>query len=100
MSYVLFDKESTRMIGDSYRTMAAAKAAVTRRARKWAQVPANLAHPEQDPRVRIGIAERDHYVKNIERMVTRKNLMTGELYQESVNTPAYMSPAFESYWTM
>jgi len=33
-------------------------------------------------------------------MVTRKNLMTGKEYQERYDTPAYMSPARESFWSM
>lgn len=34
------------------------------------------------------------------RMVTRKNLMTGEEYQERADTPVYLSPAYETYWCM
>ena len=34
------------------------------------------------------------------RMVERTNLMTGEKYQEDVNTPNFCSPASESFWSM
>ena len=34
------------------------------------------------------------------RMVERVNLMTGEKYQEDVNTPNFCSPASESFWSM
>ena len=35
-----------------------------------------------------------------ETYVTRKNLMTGNEFQERYDTPRYCSPAFESYWSM
>ncbi len=34
------------------------------------------------------------------RMVVRTNLMTGQEYQEDVNTPRFCSPASESFWSM
>ena len=34
------------------------------------------------------------------RQVTRKNLMSGQEFQEDVNTPYFCSPASESYWSM
>lgn len=34
------------------------------------------------------------------RMVERTNLMTGQKYQEDVNTPRFCSPASESFWSM
>ena len=38
--------------------------------------------------------------KSIEaKMVTRKNLMTGE-YQEAADTPLHLSPASDTYWSM
>ena len=99
MSYVLFNRESSRLIGKCYRTYPAAKAAVTRMHKKWAQDPANLQNLDNDPRFTVGIAEINHYQENIERMVTRRNLISGEEYQESVNTPLHMSPASETYWS-
>ena len=35
-----------------------------------------------------------------ETFVTRKNLMSGELYQERYDTPSYCSPSCASYWSM
>jgi hypothetical protein len=32
-------------------------------------------------------------------MVTRVNLMSGKEYQERRDTPVYLSPARESYWS-
>lgn len=52
-------------------------------------------------------ADRDNYVvmteeeySMVEPMVERKNMMTGKKFMESINTPNYMSPACESYWSM
>lgn len=33
-------------------------------------------------------------------IVTRKNLMSGTEYQERRDTPAFMSPSCETYWSM
>ena len=38
--------------------------------------------------------------KKVEPMVERVNMMSGKPYKESINTPAFMSPACESYWSM
>lgn len=36
----------------------------------------------------------------VPKMVTRRNLMTGQEYQEPEDTPGYLSPASEAYWSM
>ena len=46
------------------------------------------------------VAESMDFHKNIEKMVTRVNLMSKKEYEERANTPIYCSPAFESYWSM
>ena len=33
-------------------------------------------------------------------MVERTNIMTGKKYMEKRNTPAFLSPACETYWSM
>jgi hypothetical protein len=35
-----------------------------------------------------------------EDMVERTNIMTGKKYMEKRNTPAFLSPACETYWSM
>ena len=35
----------------------------------------------------------------IEPMVEKTNMMTGNKFQESINTPHYLSPSSESYWS-
>lgn len=46
------------------------------------------------------IAEAGDFHDNIEKMVTRVNLMSRKEYEERANTPRYCSPASESYWSM
>lgn len=35
-----------------------------------------------------------------ETFVTKKNFISGEEYQESIDTPYYCSPSSETYWSM
>lgn len=46
------------------------------------------------------IAEAGDFHENIEKMVTRINLMSKKEYKERANTPISCSPAFETYWSM
>ena len=46
------------------------------------------------------IADATDFHDNIEKMVTRINMMSKKEYQERANTPIYCSPAYESYWSM
>jgi hypothetical protein len=46
------------------------------------------------------IADATDFHDNIEKMVTRVNLMSQKEFEERANTPIYCSPAFESYWSM
>ena len=79
-----------------YAGMSAARAALTRFCKMSGLMPSDPLYPQYV----YGIAEIEHYYAKIERTVTRKNLMSGIEYQESVNTPNYCSPASESYWSM
>jgi hypothetical protein len=56
---------------------------------------------------RTHLAQRDNFVimtadeySMVEPMVERTNMMSGKKFMESINTPGYMSPASESYWSM
>jgi hypothetical protein len=89
MAYVVYHKESTRIArkanGDEFfATEPAAKRHITR-----------FLNAEE-----YAVAEYTYYQDNIERQVERVNLMSGKTYTESVNTPGYMSPASEAYWSM
>ena len=89
MMYVVYNKQTTRLVkkanGDEFfSTSANAKRHVTR----------YLDHDA------YGIAAYDTYRDSIEAKVERVNLMSGQKYMESINTPNYMSPASEAYWQM
>lgn len=63
----------------------------------------NNLHPTSDPTQddRFCVSDYDAYhAANPVKMVTRINLMTGLPYEEAEDTPVYMSPAYESYWSM
>ena len=81
----------------SYKTMPAAKAALTRMSKRYR---ADLLESVNDPLYRYGIAEAGYFHKNIEKSRTVKNMMTDADIVESVNTPGYMSPRSEAYWSM
>jgi hypothetical protein len=70
----------------AYKTFGAARATRTRLCRKagWSVD-------------QLSIVDTKHYKP---KMVTRKNLMTGQEYQEDVNTPNFCSPSSESFWSM
>jgi hypothetical protein len=55
---------------------------------------------ETQPEKEWAVTDTENYYANVERQVERKNLMSGLPFMESINTPHYCSPAFESYWTM
>ena len=109
--FYIYEKTSTYIMGklnkrdglvrpdhrQSYKTMAAAKAALTRMSKRYR---ADMLDSVNDPVFRYGIAEAEYFHKTIEKSRTRKNMMNGAEYTESVNTPGYMSPASESYWSM
>jgi hypothetical protein len=100
MGYVIYDKATTRIKGklDGYKTAAAAKRALTlmEKARR-----AGGDHNWENHCKRLfAIAEDRYFYGRIQKTVTRTNLMTGAEYEESVNTPIYMSPASETYWSM
>lgn len=112
--FYIYEKSSTYIMGklnkrdgtvrpdhrQSYKTMPAAKAALTRMSKRYR---ADLLDSVNDPQFRYGIAEAEYFHKSIEKSVKRKTLDIGygsREYMETVNTPNYMSPASETYWSM
>lgn len=95
MAYVIYNKETTKTVRakaygkEFYATEAAAKAALTRLAKKGKIVAEDHA-----------VAGLVYFRDNIEKTHQVRNLMTGELVTESVNTPHYCSVASETYWSM
>jgi hypothetical protein len=47
-----------------------------------------------------GVAHVDHYRSRVVHMVEQTNMMTGKKYMEASNTPGFMSPSSEAYWSM
>ena len=109
--YYIYEKSSTYIMGKMdkrtgevrpdhrqyYKTMPAAKAALTKMSKRYR---ADLLEAVNDPMFRFGIAEVGQFHKHIEASRKAKNMMSGEWFVEPINTPAYMSPARESYWSM
>ena len=82
----------------SYKTMAAAKAALTRMSKRHR---ADMLATVNDPVYRYGIAEAGHFHSTIEYQVERTNMMDQTIkFMEPINTPNYMSPSSEAYWSM
>jgi len=109
--FYIYEKESTLIMGklntrtgevrpdhrQVYKTMPAAKAALTRMSKRHR---ADMLDTVNDPVFRYGIAEAYYFHTFIEKSRTRTNMMSKEQYTEAVNTPNYMSPASEAYWSM
>ena len=109
--FYIYEKSSTYIMGkvnkwdglvrpdhrQSYKTMAAAKAALTRMSKRHR---ADMLETVNDPVFRYGIAEAEYFHSYIEKSRTVKNMMTDADIVESVNTPGYMSPRSEAYWSM
>ena len=115
MEYVLYNKRTSAIVEirrshsyfrkTTYKSLAAAKAAVTRESKAWFNRNVtncklgDIVDFTQDPQFLYGIADVDYYLENIEKDVERTNYMTGEKFMESVNTPYYASPRSETYWS-
>lgn len=100
MSYVVYETDTTRIVGintTDYSTEAAAKSARTRMLK---MKPRKYSGRRQYQPEDLAVAELGFYRKNIEKMVERVNLMSGKKFIESVNTPYYCSPSSETYWSM
>ena len=109
--FYIYEKTSTLIMGKmdqrtgevrpdhskAYKTMPAAQAALTRMSKRYR---ADLLETVNDPQYRFGVAEANYFHTSIEKSRTVKNMMNGAPIQETVNTPGYMSPRSEAYWSM
>ena len=109
--FYIYEKSSTYIMGklntrtgevrpdhrQAYKTMAAAKAALTRMSKRYR---ADLLESVNDPLFRYGIAEAGYFHKTIEKLVKKRNLITDEEFMEPANRPMHCSPSSESYWSM
>lgn len=102
MTVYVYDKRSTAIVR-GYKTFPAAQAAVTRAHKKYARAfpyqPGSNVE-DDDPLYWMALAEAQYYHLMIEQRVTKRNLMTGEEFTQSVNTPRSCDPSSELYWSM
>ena len=107
--YYIYELSSTYIMGKpdrngvtrpdhrkSYKTLGAAEAALTRICKAENLFPSDPNYA----RFRYGIAASAFFHQNIEKSRTVKSMMNGEKFSQPVNTPAHMSPASETYWSM
>jgi general stress protein 26 len=114
MSYYVYNKESSKIakgkknrnyLDHEYATLAAAKAAVTRMDKKWLAkefYEEGIDSPNR-PIFKYAIAEAAYYHEHIEKFEVTYSMYDKERknpIRQSVNTPAYMDPGCESYWSM
>lgn len=112
--FYIYEKSSTYIMGkvnlrdgvvrpdhrQSYKTMPAAKAALTRMSKRYR---ADMLDSVNDPQFRFAIADAEYFHTNIEKKRTVYSIMDQAKERpitETVNTPGYMSPSSESYWSM
>jgi len=122
MSYYIYNPESSKIAsnpakGKSYRqaeykTEGAAKAALTRMLKKAKADPkfySKYTWDQEKAQERLEyvqglkIAESGHYHQHIEQYEITYSMYDKERknpIRQSVNTPAYMDPGCESYWSM
>lgn len=100
--WYVYDKRSSAIV-KGYKTHAAAQAAITRAHKKYVRAFPYVAGSnveEDDPLFWMAAAEAGYYHMMIEQRVTKRNLMTGEEFTQSVNTPRSCDPSSELYWSM
>jgi hypothetical protein len=94
MAYVVYRTSDSKIVNEKaygkevWATEGAAKAAMTRIIKK-----------NRYPGAELRVQELGAYRMLIEEKVERVNMMSGEKYMESINTPNYCSPSSEAYWS-
>jgi len=108
--FYIYEKSSTYIMGKPskwdqtvrpdhrqwYKTMSAAKAGLTRVKKAENLLPTDPNYAD----FRYAIAEAEYFHSKIEKSRIVKNMMNDKEFTESVNTPGYMSPRSEAYWSM
>ena len=99
MSYVIYNKETTRLFSvparsaHMWKDTFGSKGAATRTFNK-------AVREEKINADEYAIAESSEFYNSIEKTHMVRNLMTGDLVEERVNTPGCCSVASERYWCM
>lgn len=98
MRYVAYHKDTTRYLcrhpntktnKEAFESQGAAKAAITREARRGAINAADFL-----------VANNVDFYNNIEKKEIVRNLMSGKDVEQRVNTPLCCDPSSETYWSM
>lgn len=98
MTYCAYNKATTRYLAyhpkvrtdlTTFASAAAAKAAITREAKRGAINAEDFA-----------VADSSTFHSEIEKNETVKSLMSGQTIVQSVNTPHCCDPSTETYWSM
>ena len=100
--WYVYDKRSSAIVR-SYKTHPAAQAAITRAHKKYVShfpYAAGSNVEEDDPLSWMAAAEAQWYHSVIEQRVTKRNLISGREFTQSVNTPRCCDPSSELYWSM
>ena len=79
--FVVFHKASTMSKG-AWKSAHGAKSAAAKMGAEYSWAPMKV------------------YEESVVYMVEKTNMMSGGKYMEASNTPGYMSPASEAYWSM
>jgi hypothetical protein len=95
MSYIIYNVKTTLLWGgklrpNTYRTVAAAKAAMTRAYRNGIM----------KSRMEWKIEDASVFASKIEKTETKTNLLSGKSFTQNVNTPSCCDPSSETYWSM
>ena len=103
MSAVIYDTENTHII-KRYKTLAAAKAALTR-ARKSGKMRYMCSFGyglmKADRIAKLDVCTSDHFHNEVDHMVTVKNLMSGtEVQIRASDEGGCCDPSTERYWSM
>lgn len=93
--YVIFYIESTVMVGSDGHSWSARTYKNAWQAKKYCE---NLNR--KAGQVLYSWLSADEYQNRVVHMVERINLRSGQKYLEPSNTPDYLSPSCERYWTM
>lgn len=94
-NFVIYNKATTHIIKERsyskqyYATETAAKAAITRFAKK------GICNKDE-----VAVAEVGYFYDNIEKSEIVINMMSGKQVRQSVNTPACCDVSSETYWSM
>ena len=96
--WYVYDKATT-VIQKTCKTPAAAKAWITRKQKEFLKNP-GLYVSNDGPLFDWGYADAEYFHRAIEKTETKRNLITGKEFTQSVNTPRCCDPSTETYWSM